>query len=308
MTRPVVVLLALVLFVVVIGLVLVVLLAHAPSHARETPDDRATATAPPGPAPIAMLVAVRTTPSDADLDGILAPAVVAGLTVLPSVGYTVGYDPVRHRPRWAVYGLPGSVVEAGAQPPRPSWEADARVSDPIADTDWVGCGRLGYDRGHLAPSQALWSRFGRAGWHGTYVLTNAVPERRSLNGGRWSQLEALLAGRGPTDTGLAGRCAYLAIAVVPIYDDTADLDGDGDGYDRMRIRRPVDIPDAVAAIALDRTATGYRAWAWVTPNTDHGTLEQVAVTAIERRTGLDFNDELPPDLQAALESVIAPLP
>lgn len=293
----------LILLVVLIALVIVAVLWWRPAASTSSPDLPAQAQTPVKP----LTVVAQPAATDDDLDGILAPAAVPGIQILRSLGYQVGYEAARQRPRWAVYSLPAHMVEPGKQPDRPRWTGDTRVPDPTTDQDWVGCGERGYDRGHLAPSDALWSRFGRAGWQGTYVLTNAVPERKRMNGGRWAQLEALLAGRG-SDAGLAGHCAYLAVAVIPIYDDAADVDGDGEGRDTMHIRRPIEIPDAVAAIALDRIPTGYRVWAWLTPNTDAGEMRRVSVDEIERLSRLDVNDELPADEQAVLEAGVAPLP
>lgn len=307
-SRPGVLLWSIVILIGLIVLLVVVALVVARSPTGKPDAARVVAHAAPAetPAPVAVVGSALT--DDADLDDILAPADVPGIQVLRSVGYCVGYEAARHRPRWAVYGLSARKIATDKQPPRPTWSADVRVPDPRSDDDWVGCGRLGYDRGHLAPSEALWSRHGRTGWQGTYVLTNAVPQRRGMNGGRWAQLEALLAGRGPAAAGLAGQCGYLAVAVVPIYDDAADLDGDGDGRDALRLRRPVEIPDAVAAIALDRTQAGYRGWGWITPNTDAGELRRVSISEIERACGQDFNDELPVSAQRALEAAVSALP
>ena len=70
---------------------------------------------------------------------------------------------------------------------RPSgFRADLRLSGSAAENiDYKGSG---YSRGHLAPAADFaWSQ---AAMRATFLLSNAVPQRGSVNSGLWARLEA----------------------------------------------------------------------------------------------------------------------
>ena len=91
-----------------------------------------------------------------------------------------------HRlPLWVGYELkPSQLARVAARPSR--FRPDRQRAGPSSDNlDYRGSG---YSRGHLAPAADFaWSQ---AAIHATFLLSNVIPQRQSVNQGRWSQLEA----------------------------------------------------------------------------------------------------------------------
>ena len=101
--------------------------------------------------------------------------------------FVLCYDASLKVPLWTGHEIKAEQLYGAAT--RPShFRQDTALSGPIArNADYR---RSGYSRGHLVPAADLaWSD---EAIRSTFVLSNAVPQRQSINSGEWRQLEKLV--------------------------------------------------------------------------------------------------------------------
>lgn len=109
--------------------------------------------------------------------------------VLNNIGYTVGYSENRRNPLWSAYQC--FRVANPEKHKRPSrFKIDPRTESKVTHDDYTN---TGYSRGHMSPNYAIDTRYGRDAQLETFLMSNICPQRQSLNGGRWQQLEAKIA-------------------------------------------------------------------------------------------------------------------
>ncbi len=216
--------------------------------------------------------------------------------VLENVGYAVGFSEELINPLWSAYYCgPNTPSENG---PRPSkFRADTRV--PVAsrlkheDYNRPRGVTPTYDRGHMAPNYAIATRYGREAQLETFLMTNIVPQRSSLNQKTWKALEAAIA------RNFAVRNEGVWVIVGPIFDGPL-----------TRYNAKAAMPSAFYCIVLDRTEDGdLRALALTMDQSVTGTRRLgdfiTTVNAIEKSTGLNFFSELPDDVEERLETAKA---
>ncbi len=209
--------------------------------------------------------------------------------VLRNPGYVVGYSDALRSPVWAAYRA------GGAEPQRPGprperFSVDLRTTARVQPADYS---RSGYDRGHLAPNLAL------ALWHGdeaqrqSFLMSNVVPQRPTLNAGLWRRMEERMARNYPA------RFEEVWVICGPVYTEPLARLGSGG----------VAIPDSFFLIVLDETDDRWRAQAFVVPQdavgTDAWASFRTSIDAIERRVGLDFLSALPDNVEEPLEAAVA---
>jgi endonuclease G len=217
------------------------------------------------------------------------------LKVLPNEAFVVGYDEARKDPAWVAYRLAGPAIFVGYTR-LSGFTVDTRTAARVRHDDYTN---TGYTRGHMAPSNAIYSRYGRAAQRETYAMSNVCPQIGELNSGRWQQLEALVAGRRPSDPSWAEEYGEVWVIAGPVFD-----------ADRTFLPAGVEIPDAFYKIVLDvdERSGRPRVLAFIMPNSAAaGELEAylVSVDEIESRTGLDFFSQLDDELETELERVPA---
>lgn len=207
------------------------------------------------------------------------------LTVIDYQHFTVGFDAQRHSPAWVRYTLDGPILFPGPASKRPPrFHDDPRVPGEVHHDAYT---KSGFDRGHLCPNYAMFSRFGADGAFETFVMSNVIPQRHGVNAGLWETLEEDIAGRDHHGDGWAGRRRHLTVINGPIYRGTQDYLPSG-----------VPIPDAMFSVVLDyQEETGmYEALAWEIPNRDTvvGPLSRylVSISAIEQETGLEIDNAI----------------
>ena len=219
------------------------------------------------------------------------------VTVLRNSVFIVGYDEARKCPLWVVYRVDGPPRHETLE--RPSrFRIDDRTRARVSHDAYTNSG---FDRGHMAPNYAIYSRHGREAQLETFLMTNVCPQTPDLNRRRWNELEQRVAG--PAAAGRSWAERYLAVWVVtgPIFDD-----------DPTHLPSGVEIPDAFYKILLEICDSRHelRSLAFILPNAPRvdGALESflVSIAEVESRTGLDFFHMLDDDLERALESVRAP--
>jgi endonuclease G len=208
------------------------------------------------------------------------------LQILESPYFTIGYDNQRKNPAWVVYRIDGPIVNTSRSPDRPRFQTDFRTSAHVADSDYINSG---FDRGHMVPAYAMWSRYGVEAFTSTFTLSNVVPQKHGMNAGIWEDLEDNIAGQvrsgAVADQGYAGRLRNITVINGPIYEGTV-----------AKLRNGTWIPSACFSIVLDHVQEtgGWRVMAFEIPNTDDvkGPLGRWFTTAkkIEEKTGIDFFD------------------
>lgn len=319
-TRIFVVLLLLIAVLVVILVVVVgVSAAHPPSPASPGTPAGTSASAPPG---VATAPVAPVAPVDAN-DPAGEPQGPARLEVLAKPHFTIGYDPTLHEPAWVSYALAGPIRFHGHETRPERFLPDAAVADAPRHEDY---NRSGYDRGHMCPAYALFSRYGEAGLAETFITTNICPQVHALNAGRWEDLEALIAGREharPRHHGHAGHEEEPAAAEPPELAHLLEEGGWAGQYGQVwvtdgpvvsdhatHLRGGEAVPERFYMIILRRDKEShYRSLAFEMPNAGvEEPLEHflVAISAIERETGLHFLTALPSDQQEALKAEAAP--
>lgn len=203
--------------------------------------------------------------------------------------FTVGYDNERGAGAWGRYDLDGPIVHTQSQPKRPAFRAEPRCNNRVTTKDYSNPNNL-FERGHIVPSFAMWSRYGEDARKATFVMTNVFPQDEDLNGRLWEDLEDDIAGqvRGGqvADHGFGGRLRNITVFSGPVYSTAA-----------RKLPSGIPIPDACFSIIydLDETTGSYRARAYLIPNQAGlaGPLHRYAHTirSIEEATGLDFMPE-----------------
>lgn len=200
--------------------------------------------------------------------------------MLENPHFTIGYDNQRKNPAWVIYDLDGPIRFPGQEPTRPAtFATDFRTSAHVAHRDYSNSG---YDRGHLWPAYAAWSRYGSEAFKGTFICSNMVPQLHSVNAGIWETLEVEIAGRFGRGGGWAEKYGHLTVINGPVYDERPE-----------HLRTGITVPAACFSIVLDwqEDRLGYRSLAFQIPNREgtKGPLSRylTSIKAIEDATGLD---------------------
>ncbi|MDD5036911.1 MAG: DNA/RNA non-specific endonuclease [Methylococcaceae bacterium] len=205
-------------------------------------------------------------------------------------GFLVGYSDLRGNPLWVTYALTPPPADA------PRLKRPAHFS-----TDWRGINRVshedytkgGYDRGHMAPNHAISTVYGREGQLDTFLMTNVTPQKANLNEKLWERLEELELDQ------YAKQFGRIWVVTGPIFDPPLE---------RMRSSWRVEIPDAFYKIIVAPEAK--KMLAFIMPQTVRGDepLDHylTSVDAIEKRTGLDFFQELDDPTENRLEAEVDP--
>jgi endonuclease G len=222
----------------------------------------------------------------------------AKLQVLDCRYFTVGYDNDRRNPAWVAYDLDGPITHPGPEAKRPAqFATDERTTAKVRHSDYTNSG---FDRGHLCPAYAMFSRYGEEGERATFICTNIIPQPHALNAGWWENLEQHIAGRDGTGSGWAGSLRHLTVINGPVYRSA-----------RHDLPSGVEVPDACFAIVFDYVEdTGaYRALAFEIPDlpTATGALERylVSIERIEADTGLDVYDGVDAPVRVQTERAVA---
>lgn len=174
--------------------------------------------------------------------------------ILPYSHFTIGYDEQAKSPAWVMYYLNGPIRFRGDQR-RPSiFTTEFRTSAHVAYGDYRN---TDFDRGHLCPAYAMFSRYGEAAQKETFIMANVVPQRRGLNAGEWEELEAAIAGRDGRGDGWAGEDGGVWVINGPVY-----------------ARRPAShalpngtwIPDSCWSVIIRKIAGKWQSFGFLMPN------------------------------------------
>lgn len=211
------------------------------------------------------------------------------LDFLKNKGYVVGYDDARGNPAWVAYKVfPPPSFETGA---RPDFETDGRTRARVSPEDYA---HSGFDRGHMAPNQAMGACYGTEGQRESFLMSNIVPQLHAVNAGVWKDLEQRILKR------YTRLCGAVWVVCGPLYRD--------DARRTRKLNGKVSVPDAFFLVIADRDeerGNAVRALAFVIPHAadaDGNAKEYlVPVREIERLSGLNFFPDLERAAQDALE-------
>ncbi len=211
------------------------------------------------------------------------------LTKLVNQGYLLAYDEVRKNPAWAAYFIPAE-RKFGPLPRPTRFITDMRTTARVTHDDYT---RSGFDRGHMAPNQAIASRFGEAAQRETFLMSNIVPQSPDLNQGPWRLLEDVLA----DTTSQIGSGVWVVVG--PLYQEPV-----------RRLPSGPAIPAGFFMVVAVETTQGPKLQAFVmNQSTARGDNFRTYVTTVDRVEELaqfDFFAELPDEIETALEAAPTP--
>lgn len=213
--------------------------------------------------------------------------VAGSLRLLKNSAYWVGYDEDKKNPAWCAYTLtyPKS-FETAARPGK--FVEDTRTRSRVSHDDYTG---TGFDRGHLAPNQAIGVCYGSAAQLSTFYMSNIVPQYHAMNAGVWKDLEQRVLRR------YTRQYEQIWVICGPIYGNVFSRFANGSG---------VAIPEACYLILVDFEAGKMRTLSFIVPNDKNVESDPkkyiASIDEIEARTGIDFFAELSAGTQDAIES------
>ncbi len=196
--------------------------------------------------------------------------------------YSLSYNEPFEQAEWVAYVLKKSHL-TNDQRKRPFFIEDPKVKTKSAD--WRNYKGSGYDRGHLCPAGDR--RFSEQAYNETFYTSNISPQDSDFNAGVWNRLELQV-------RDWARRYNELFVVtggvLEPGLEEIGEEDVDVPKYYYKIIARgePNDLK-ILGFLFLGRESTK--------------PLRQftVSVDEIEERTGIDFFENLPDDVEARLE-------
>jgi endonuclease G len=202
------------------------------------------------------------------------------ITILKNEGFIVGYDEKRRNPAWVAYKvrscISGKSLVCYIGLKRPTrFMVDYRTITQVKAKEY---NRSKYDRGHMAPNHAIALHYGENAQRETFLMSNVIPQRPSLNRGVWKEIEHAIS------DDYAERLEEVWVFVGPIYDPKIP--------DKFLKRTGIEIPDRFYAVVLDELKGRPRAMAFVVPqdvsiNVDPSQFI-VSVDEVEKQSGFDF--------------------
>ena len=160
--------------------------------------------------------------------------------ILINQGYVVGFCPDRLQCVWAAYRVAGFDRDVDFDRPHLYYE------DKRLDGDWqISPETFGthngvqYHVGHMVPNEVINRQFGRLAQLETFFMSNMSPQRGTLNGGVWLDLENRI--RNIEDTSQKDHVWAIA---GPIFGDHPDVIIRNNG-------RRVPIPESYYCIVID---------------------------------------------------------
>lgn len=204
--------------------------------------------------------------------------------------YVLSYNRDRGTANWVSWELQGR--DLGGVDRQNDFRADVSLPAGWPQVEPGDYSRSGYDRGHLVPSADRTAN--TTANSATFLMTNIIPQTADNNRGVWRELEEYC-----RDLVRSGKTLYI---VAGGYGDLKTLGPQG------RVTVPTNTWKAI--LILDNPQAPIAAQTQVIavdiPNKKRlrGNWQnyQVTVDQIEQATGYDLFDQLPDDLERAIES------
>lgn len=221
-----------------------------------------------------------------------ADALPHRVRVLENTGYVCGYSDSLRSPIWVAYRLfdQAGTKSAGERPD--GFLVDSRTLAKVHSDEFT---RSGFDRGHLAPNFGISRCYGTEAQLETFLMSNIVPQKHSMNAGMWRFLEERSA------VNYAGRFGEIWVITGPVFASEFKTIGNG-----------VPVPIACFKIIIDDTEGKFRVQAFVVPQEAEGVggINQylVSIDEVERLTRLDFLADLADEVEQQVEARIPARP
>ncbi len=219
-----------------------------------------------------------------DIPANFMPSSTTGAIVEHSY-YSLSYNEPFEQAEWVAYVLKKSQLTRD-QRKRPFFIEDPKVKTKSAD--WRNYKGSGYDRGHLCPAGDR--RFSEQAYNETFYTSNISPQDRDFNAGVWNRLELQV-------RDWARHYNELFIVTGGILEPGLQEIGQEDVdvpryYYKIIAKGAPNDPKIIAFLFLGKESTK--------------PLRQftVSVDEIEKRTGIDFFENLPDEVETKLESKV----
>lgn len=197
----------------------------------------------------------------------------------------MSFNPNAHIPNWVAWELTADEAQG----------SEKRKNNFRPDPDVKGCPDLadyrnsGYQRGHMAPAADM--KWSAEAMDESFYLTNMCPQKGSLNGGAWGNLE--------------DKCRLLALSEGPVYIVAGPVI-DGKPIEYIGENR-VYVPKKFFKVILSPYSNPARGIGFIFPNWKvEGGMQRCAVSIddVEALTGHDFFVSLPDEIENELESQV----
>lgn len=213
------------------------------------------------------------------------PTSTLPLKILDYPHFRLGYDEQAKNPAWVAYRLSGPIAFPGQEQRPSTFVTEFRTAAHVAHRDYSNSG---FDRGHLCPAYAMFSRFGEEGLKETFIMSNVIPQYHGLNAGEWEQLESLIAGRPGQGDGWAATLGPLWVVNGPIYDQRPAA---------RKLANGTWIPSGCFSVVLCQREGRWQALSFVMPNQKDvaGPVSRYLTTigSIDHDTALDLLAGMP---------------
>ncbi len=200
--------------------------------------------------------------------------------------YTLSYNEPYEQAEWVAYVLKKSHLTRD-QRKRPFFIEDPKVKTKSAD--WRNYKGSGYDRGHLCPAGDR--RFSEQAYNETFYTSNISPQDREFNAGVWNRLELQV-------RDWARRYNEIFVVTGGVLEPGLEEIGEED----------VDVPKYYYKIIARGEPSDFKMLAFLflgKESTKPLRKFAVSVDDIEKRTGIDFFESLPDEVQEKLEGTVA---
>lgn len=210
------------------------------------------------------------------------------LSFLKNRAYIVGYDNDAGNPAWVAYKV--FFPKNFESEERPTFETDFRTRSRVAPSDYTNSG---FDRGHMAPNQAMSVCYGETAQRESFLMSNIVPQIHEINAGVWKDLEQRILKRYTRAFG------DVWVICGPLYNKEIRA---------RKLKGKIRVPDAFFMIVADRDenrGNALRTLGFIVPHqkdiSNNARKYLSSIREIERRSGLNFFPEFDDSVQNEIE-------
>lgn len=212
--------------------------------------------------------------------------------VLFKKGFIVDYNNRTKNPNWVFYTLTDNFLEKHKRPS--SFYEDPQIPSKyrVISDDFK---HSGYDRGHLAPNDAISRVYGVKAQLETFYMSNISPQNPDLNRGLWKSLEQIVI------NDFVKRYNQVHVFCGPIFFEEYDV--------KFISSKKIWVPDAFYKIVLLEKNQSYKTISVIMPqeiDKQHKLMNFfTSIDNIEDFTNIDFLQGLEDELETRLEKFVA---
>ena len=205
--------------------------------------------------------------------------------IISHTAFTLKYSEKHEQASWVAYTLKSSHT-SGNVGRTDDFRIDYKVKTGSASlSDYKNSG---YDRGHLAPAADF--KWSSTAMSESFFMSNISPQHPSFNRGIWKKLEGSV-------RNWADDNGEIHVVTGPILNEHFSTIG----------YNGVSIPNYYYKVILDYREPELKGIGFILPNQKSNSSLQsfaVSIDEVERKTGIDFYNSLPDEIENKLESTI----